>query len=76
MRALEMVKDTGQSITSFRSGHTKERPFKIIKIGLEKPREQLYQHINERVNNMMKMGLLKEAEGLVDYRGRNNGDAG
>ena len=46
MRALEVVEATGSSILDFRKGEKKQRPFRIIKIGLELPREELHQRIN------------------------------
>jgi tRNA dimethylallyltransferase len=68
MRALEFVKATGKSITAFRAGKKTERPFRIIQIGLEMPREQLNQRINERVDSMMQSGLLEEAKSLFPFR--------
>lgn len=68
MRALEVFEATGQSINSFRKGDKLQRSFNIIKIGLELPREQLYNRINERVDIMMQQGLLEEAKSLVPFR--------
>ena len=68
MRALSFRRSTGQSITSWRSGTKKERPFRILKIGLELPREALYSHINQRVDAMMGAGLLPEAQQLLPLR--------
>ena len=68
MRALEVIEGTGISITSFLSGEKKKRLFNIVKIGLEIARPQLYQQINDRVDRMMKAGLLSEVEELVQYR--------
>ena len=68
MRALEVVEATGQSINSFRTGEKLQRPFNIIKIGLELPREQLYARINQRVDIMMQQGLLEEVKSLVAFR--------
>ncbi|MBA4197529.1 MAG: tRNA (adenosine(37)-N6)-dimethylallyltransferase MiaA [Chitinophaga sp.] len=65
MRALEVVTATGKSITSFKQNKKVERPFKIVKIGLELPREQLHHNINKRVDSMMQQGLLKEVETLI-----------
>ncbi|MFC4232307.1 tRNA (adenosine(37)-N6)-dimethylallyltransferase MiaA [Parasediminibacterium paludis] len=64
MRALEVFETTGKSITNYRSNTAVERPFNIIKIGLEMPREQLVQNINLRVDAMMQAGLLDEVESL------------
>jgi tRNA dimethylallyltransferase len=71
MRALEVVISTGQSITSFRKGIKEERPFKIIKIGLELPREVLYNQINTRVDDMIAAGLVEEARELLPYKNTN-----
>ncbi|MEP6950723.1 MAG: tRNA (adenosine(37)-N6)-dimethylallyltransferase MiaA [Ginsengibacter sp.] len=68
MRALEVKLSTGQSICNFHSGIKVERDFEIKKINLEIPRNELYKRINRRVDEMMKEGLLKEAETLFQYR--------
>jgi tRNA dimethylallyltransferase len=67
MRALEVMLGTGSSILSFQNKKAIERPFKIVKIGLELDREELYQRINDRVLNMIELGLEKEVKGLEDY---------
>jgi tRNA dimethylallyltransferase len=64
MRALEVMLGTGSSITSFQNKKAVERPFKIVKIGLELPREELYDRINTRVLNMVEEGLEKEVKSL------------
>ena len=71
MRALEVRMSTGQSILSFQNRQPRPRPFEIRMIGLTLPREQLYQRINDRVDQMMDSGLLAEAERLLPYRGHN-----
>ena len=68
MRGLEVLLATGQSITVFRSSEKKQRDFEIIKIGLEMPLEQLTKRINQRVNLMMKAGLLEEVQSVIGYR--------
>ena len=68
LRALIFKRSTGKSITSFRSGQKKKREFNTIKIGLELPREILYQRINKRVDLMMEQGLLEEVKSLYPYR--------
>lgn len=68
MRALEFAEATGKSITLFRAGKKAERPFRIIKIGLEMPRELLNERINQRVDVMMKSGLLEEVKTLFPFR--------
>ena len=68
MRALEVKLSSGKSILEFREGKKKTRPFSIVKIGISWPREILYQRINQRVEEMMEAGLLKEAESLYTFR--------
>ncbi len=68
MRALEVITATGTSITQFQTRKKQTRPFNIIRFGLELPREQLVQRINERVDRMMEQGLLSEVEQLLPYR--------
>jgi tRNA dimethylallyltransferase len=63
-RALEVMTGTGQSIQSFQNQPKKARPFNIQKIGLEMPREQLYERINQRVVQMIEMGLEEEVKAL------------
>lgn len=64
-RALEVVLGTGQSILDFQQQQKKHRPFAIQKIGLEMPRAQLYDRINQRVLQMVEMGLEEEVRSLV-----------
>ncbi|HNO55401.1 MAG TPA: tRNA (adenosine(37)-N6)-dimethylallyltransferase MiaA, partial [Chitinophagaceae bacterium] len=71
MRALEVINATGQSILSFRKGKKANRDFKIIKIGLELPKEILHLRIQERVDKMMEQGLLDEVKNMIPYRKRN-----
>jgi tRNA dimethylallyltransferase len=71
MRALEVVEATGSSILDFRKGEKKQRPFRIIKIGLELPREELNQRINDRVDKMIAAGLLEEVKCLLPYKNFN-----
>ena len=68
MRALEVVESTGQSILAFRKNKKTERPFNIIKIGLELPKEELYVNINSRVDKMLQEGLMEEVCSLNGYR--------
>jgi len=67
MRALEVVESTGQSILSFRKNKKAERPFNIIKIGLELPKEELHININSRVDKMIQDGLVEEVSSLKGY---------
>ena len=62
IHALEIIHTTGQTFTSLRTGEKKERPFNIVKIGLNRDREELYERINYRVDAMMRYGLLDEAK--------------
>jgi tRNA dimethylallyltransferase len=71
MRALEVVEATGQSILSFRINKKAERKFRIIKVGLELPKEELHQNINNRVDEMMQTGLLEEIKKLLPYKDLN-----
>lgn len=71
MRALEIIRATGQSITAFRKGVKAVRDFNIIKVALELPREELYDRINRRVDIMIHDGLEAEAKNLYGYRSLN-----
>jgi tRNA dimethylallyltransferase len=71
MRALEVIASTGQSILSFRKNEKTERPFHIIKIGLELPKEDLHRNIHTRVDAMMEAGLLEEVKQLTGYKNLN-----
>lgn len=68
VHALEICTMTGKTYTSFRKREKRERSFKIIKIGLNRPREELYERINQRVDQMMADGLLEEVRGLYPQR--------
>lgn len=68
MRALEVWRATGRSITTFQKGTKRERPFRILKFGLSVPREQLHRNIENRVDRMIASGLVEEAAALLDYR--------
>lgn len=64
IRALEVLRGTGQKISSFHSLSSKKRDFKVIKIGLNAEREIVYEQINQRVEKMLENGLLEEARSL------------
>ncbi len=64
VRALEMIRFTGNPFSSFRNGPERERDFNIVKIGLELEREVLYRRINERVDEMIAVGLEEEVISL------------
>ena len=72
IHALEICYMTGKTYTSFRTRSTKERPFRIIKIGLTREREELYDRINRRVDMMMEEGLLEEARSVYAYKHLNS----
>jgi tRNA dimethylallyltransferase len=71
IHALEICIMTGQTYTSFRKAEKKARPFDIIKIGLNRDREELYNRINCRVDQMMADGLLDEVKRMNAYRNVN-----
>lgn len=68
VHALEICLQTGRTYTSFRTATRKPRPFGIVKIGLNRDREELYDRINRRVDQMMEQGLLEEARRHYDCR--------
>ena len=68
VHALEICLMTGKTYTSFRKREKRQRPFSIIKVGLNRPREELYERINRRVDQMMADGLLEEAKALYPRR--------
>lgn len=71
IHALEICYQTGRTYTSFRTQQKKERPFRIVKIGLNRDREELYNRINQRVDQMMEDGLLNEVKSLISKRNTN-----
>ena len=68
IHALEICYQTGQTYSSFRTQAKKQRPFNIIKIGLNRDRDELYGRINARVDQMMNDGMLEEAQALYEQR--------
>jgi tRNA dimethylallyltransferase len=68
IRALEVFESSGKPISSYRQATVNKRPFNIIKLALNLPREVLYNRINERVNVMVQQGLLAEVSELLPYR--------
>lgn len=71
VHAMEICHMTGRTYTSFRTAHKKQRPFQIVKIGLNRPREELYARINRRVDLMMEQGLEEEARRMFPHKGVN-----
>ncbi|MBP6065604.1 tRNA (adenosine(37)-N6)-dimethylallyltransferase MiaA [Bacteroides sp.] len=72
IHALEICYMTGKTYTSFRTQQKKERPFRILKIGLNRDRAELYDRINQRVDLMIEEGLLEEARSVYPYRELNS----
>ena len=68
VHALEICYTSGKTYTSFRIRKRKERPFQIIKIGLRRERNELFERINKRVDMMMEEGWLEEAKSLYPHR--------
>lgn len=68
LHALEICHQTGRTYTSFRTGEKRKRPFNIIKIGLNRDRDELYERINIRVLDMMEQGLEQEARAMLPHR--------
>jgi tRNA dimethylallyltransferase len=68
IHALEICSMTGKPYSDFRTGERKQRNFNILKIGLNRPRPELYERINQRVEEMMDAGLLQEAEQFYPFK--------
>ena len=71
VHALEICYMTGNTYSSYRKNTKKIRPFNIIKIGLNRPREEMYERINNRVLKMMNQGLIEEAKAVYPQKGLN-----
>lgn len=72
LHALEICLTSGKTYTSFRKNVKKERPYRILKIGLCRDRAELYERINLRVDSMMQNGLLEEARKVFPFRKYNS----
>ena len=72
LHAVEVCLMTGKTFTSFRTNTIRQRPFRILKIGINQQREILYDRINQRVDQMMQAGLLEEARSVYSYRDLNS----
>lgn len=68
VRALEVYYQSGVPFSAYRKGDTKQRDFDIIKIGLERERQELYSRIDKRMNIMIENGLFEEVESLISYK--------
>ena len=72
MHALEICYMTGKTYSSFRTQQKKQRPFNIIKIGLQRDREELYERINSRVDKMIEQGLVEEVKKFYHLKDNNS----
>ncbi len=72
IHAVEICRMTGKPYSSFRTNSTKKRPFKIIKVGLTRDREELYERINSRVDSMIESGFVEEARRVYPLRHLNS----
>ncbi|RHJ82587.1 tRNA (adenosine(37)-N6)-dimethylallyltransferase MiaA [Parabacteroides sp. AM08-6] len=72
IHAVEICRMTGRPYSSFRTNNRKERPFHIIQVGLTRDREELYDRINRRVEQMMADGMLEEARRVYPFRHLNS----
>lgn len=68
VHALEIIYESGQKVSELLTGKPKERPFDVIKIGLQRPREELFERINMRVSQMVEQGFLEEAKRVLPFR--------
>ncbi|MEN7546741.1 tRNA (adenosine(37)-N6)-dimethylallyltransferase MiaA [Rapidithrix thailandica] len=68
IRALEVIRASQKTYTELRKGEKKERNFQVIKIGLTRDREELYERINLRMDKMLEEGLLEEVKSLENYK--------
>ncbi len=71
LRAVEVCLATGQRYSSLRKGEVQQRPFEIVKVGIDYPREELYDRINRRVDMMVAEGLEAEARAMLPHRNLN-----
>lgn len=72
VHALEICHMSGRTYTSFRTQQAKSRPFRIVKVGLQRERPELFDRINRRVDDMMAAGWLEEARRVLPYRDCNS----
>jgi len=72
IRAIEVSMITGKPYSSFRKQKANERPFRTLKIGIDLPREELYERINTRVDEMIARGLVDEARSMLPFRSLNS----
>ncbi len=72
LHAVEIVQMTGKTFSSFRKNTIKTRPFRILKLGINQDRQKLYDRINQRVDEMMNLGLLDEVRLVYAFRNLNS----
>lgn len=72
IHCLEVTRHSGVPYSSFRRNASQPRPFEVVKIGLDRPRKELYERINKRVEKMMELGLLDEVKRMLPYRSYNS----
>lgn len=72
IHALEICRQTGRTYSSFRTQSIAQRPFRIVKIGLDRPREELFDRINRRVTAMVEQGFIDEARRVYPWREYNS----
>lgn len=72
VHALEIIHESGTTYTSLRTGQHRERPFRIVKIGLNRPREELFARINQRTTAMVEQGFIEEAQRVYPFRHLNS----
>ncbi len=72
LHALEICRQTGRTYSSFRTNIVKRRPFDIVKIVLNREREELYERINQRIVDMLATGMVDEALRVYAFRGNNS----
>lgn len=72
IHALEVCLMAGKPYSSLRTNPRKKRPFRILKVGLTRDREELYERINRRVDEMARDGLVEEAREFYPYRRLNS----
>ena len=70
-RAIEVCLLTGEKYSVIRKGNKQNRPFKVLKIGLNRDREELFNRINQRVDLMIQSGLLEEVKSVINYKDNN-----
>lgn len=70
-RAIEIIRSSGKKYSDFRKAKSKIRTFNIIKVGLQRGREELYERINQRMDLMLAQGLFEEAKAYIGFREKN-----